>query len=215
MGGNEGNVGSVNEEVENSTEDGVNDADTNIMLQEEDENNDNDETEETEECEEKPSEVRRVGLRPKRSVTYDHRYDHTMTIILSQMSLGKGIKAFGDRAVDTTTKEFSQLDEKGVLIPKHFNELSKEERDEALPVVVLIKEKRSGEIKGRPCTDGRKQRLYIPPEDTNSPTVSTESLFLSCLIDAVEKRSVATCDIMGVYLNAEMVDKVYIVIRQK
>ena len=83
MGGNEGNVGSVNEEVENSTEDGVNDADTNIMLQEEDENNDNDETEETEECEEKPSEVRRVGLRPKRSVTYDHRYDHTMTIILS------------------------------------------------------------------------------------------------------------------------------------
>ena len=131
------------------------------------------------------------------------------------MSLGKGIKAFGDRAVDATTKEFSQLDEKGVLIPKHFNGLSNEERDEALPVVVLIKEKRSGEIKGRACTDGRKQRLYIPPEDTKSPTVSTESLFLSCLIDAVEKRSIATCDIVGAYLNAEMVDKVYIVIRQK
>ena len=31
----------------------------------------------------------------------------------------------------------------------------------------------------------------------------------------MEKRSVATCDIVGAYLNAEMVDKVYIVIRQK
>ena len=57
--------------------------------------------------------------------------------------------------------------------------------------------------------------MYIPPEDTTSPTVSMESLFLSCLIDAVEKRSVATCDIVGTYLNAERVDKVYIVIRRK
>ena len=64
------------------------------------------------------------------------------------MSLGKGIKAFGDRAVDATTKEFSQLYEKGVLIPKHFNELSKEERDEVLPVVVFIKEKRSADVRG-------------------------------------------------------------------
>ena len=83
MGGNEGNVGSVNEEVENSTEDGVNDAETNIILQEEEENNDHGETEETKECEETSSEVRRVGLRPKRPVTYDHRYDHTMAIILT------------------------------------------------------------------------------------------------------------------------------------
>ena len=129
-----------------------------------------------------------------------------MTIILSQISLGKGIKDFGNRAVDATTKEFSQLDDKGVLIPKHFTELGKEERDEA---------KRNGEIKGRTSVHGRKQRLCIPPKDTASLIVSTESLFLSCLIDAVEKRSVATCGIVGVYLNTEMVDKIYIVIRQK
>ena len=129
-----------------------------------------------------------------------------MAIILSQISLGKGIKDLRNRDVDATTKEFSQLDDKGVLIPKHFNELGKEEIDEA---------KRNGEIKGRAWVDGRKKRLYIPPKDTASPTVSTESLFLSCLIDVVEKISVATCGIVGAYLNTEMVDKVYIVIRQK
>ena len=38
---------------------------------------------------------------------------------------------------------------------------------------------------------------------------------MSCLVDAVEKRSIATCDIVGAFLNAEMMEKVYIVIRQK
>ena len=101
-GGNEENVGSVNKELENLAEGGVNDADSNIILQEEEENNDHGETEETKECEETSSEVRWVGLRPKRPVPY--RYDHTMAIILSQMRLGKGVKAFGDRAVVATTK---------------------------------------------------------------------------------------------------------------
>ena len=50
-GGNEENVGSVNEELENLAEDGVNDADSNIILQQEEENNDHGETEETEKCE--------------------------------------------------------------------------------------------------------------------------------------------------------------------
>ena len=79
----ENNVGSVEEELDNSVEDRVNDADTYIILQEEEENIAHGETEETEECEVTSLEVRRVGLIPKRPVTYDHRYDHTMTIILS------------------------------------------------------------------------------------------------------------------------------------
>ena len=107
-------MGSVDKELEKPVEDGINNADTDSILQEEnDDVIDDGETEETEECGEASSEVRRVGLRPKRSVTYDHRYDHTMAIILSQMSLGKGIKAFGSRAVDATKNEFSQLDDKG------------------------------------------------------------------------------------------------------
>ena len=72
------------------------------------------------------------------------------------MSVSKGLKGFGDRAADAVTKEFAQLDKLGVLTPKIFNDLSNDERKEALPAMVLIKEKRDGRINGRACTDGRR-----------------------------------------------------------
>ena len=95
------------------------------------------------------------GLRPKRTTTFDHRYNHTMAIVMTQMSIGKGIKQFDEKAVEAVTKEFAQLDEKGVLLPRQFSELNQEERTEALLVIVLIKEKRNGVIKGRAYADGK------------------------------------------------------------
>lgn len=59
---------------------------------------------------------RRGGLRLNKSVSYDH----IMKIVLSQMSVGKGLKQLGDRTVDAVTKDFAQLDGKGILIPVEF-----------------------------------------------------------------------------------------------
>jgi hypothetical protein len=50
---------------------------------------------------------------------------------------------------------------------------------------MFLKEKRCGKIKGRGCADGCKQREYLSKEDTSSPTVAIESVFLSCVIDVV------------------------------
>ena len=58
-------------------------------------------------------------------------------------------------------------------------------------------------IKGRVCADGRKQRDWISKEDTYSPTVSTEGLMLSCMINAMEFREVATADIPGAFLQTD------------
>ena len=55
------------------------------------------------------------------------------------------------------TKEFTRLDEKGVLLPRKFSELAQEEKTEALPAIVLIKENKNGVIKGYACVDGRKK----------------------------------------------------------
>ena len=55
--------------------------------------------------------------------------------------------------------------------------------------------------------------MSIPPEETTSPTVSADGLMLSCVLDAVEERFVATCDIVGAYFHVDMQDKVYMVIR--
>ena len=58
-------------------------------------------------------------------------------------------------------------------------------------------------IKGRGCADGRKQRDWLSKEDTLLPTVSTEGLMLSCMIDATEIRVVATADIPGAFLQTD------------
>ena len=57
---------------------------------------------------------------------------------------------------------------------------------------MFLKQKISGRIKGRGCADGRKQREFITKEESSAPTISTEAFFLTCIIDALEKRDVAT-----------------------
>jgi hypothetical protein len=53
------------------------------------------------------------------------------------------------------------------------------------------------------CTDGRGQRGDWSKQDTTSPTVSTESVFITSVIDAHEGRDVACFDIPGAFLHAD------------
>ena len=48
---------------------------------------------------------------------------------------------------------------------------------------MLLKQNRDGKIKGWTVSGGNKQRDYSPNEDFSSPTVATESVLLSCIID--------------------------------
>jgi hypothetical protein len=41
-------------------------------------------------------------------------------------------------------------------------------------------------------------------EDTNSPTVATESLMLTCIIDVIEGRDVVTVDLPGAFMQSDM-----------
>jgi hypothetical protein len=75
---------------------------------------------------------------------------------------------------------------------------------------MFIKEKRCGTIKGRGCADGRKQRLYKTKEETSSPTVRTESLLLSCVIDSKEQRQVITCDVPGAFMQVDVDEVVHV-----
>jgi hypothetical protein len=45
-------------------------------------------------------------------------------------------------------------------------------------------------------------------QETSSPTVATEALILTCVIDAIEGRDVATCDIPGAFMQSDMKGKV-------
>ena len=84
-----------------------------------------------------------------------------------------------------------------------------------LGTVQLIKAKKDGRIKGRACVNGSQQRRYTAEEDASSPTASTEALLITAAIDAAEQRYVATCDITGAFLKADMDDFVLIVLHDK
>ena len=118
-------------------------------------------------------------------------------MLLSQMGFNNGIKVFGQKSIDAVSKEMQQFYDIEVIIPKNPSQLTKEERHRALPYLMFLKEKRDSTIKDWGCADGRRQHLYMAKDQTSSPTISNEALFLTLTIDAKEVRDVATCDIPG------------------
>ena len=63
---------------------------------------------------------------------------------------------------------------------------------------MFLKKKRCGTIKG--CADGWKQRVYITKEESTSPTISMEAVFLTAIIDAWENHKVAVLDVPGAFM---------------
>jgi hypothetical protein len=72
---------------------------------------------------------------------------------------------------------------------------------------MFLKEKRNGKIKGRTVAGGNKQRDYISKEDASSPTVTTESVLLSCIFDAEEERDVAVVDTPNASIQTRVEDE--------
>ena len=69
---------------------------------------------------------------------------------------------------------------------------------------MFLKEKRDGAIKVRSVTGGNKQRDYISKEDAISPTVATEVVILSWIIDAEEERGVAVIDTPNAFIQTQV-----------
>ena len=133
--------------------------------------------------------------------------------VMTQMSVKKGFRKFGNRAVASMISELKQLhagamEGKPVVAPVWHKDTTAEQRRKALEAVGLIKEKRSGKIKGRVCANGKKQRWYLRgDEDFSSPTALLESITLTLVIEALEGRDVAVVDVPGAYLHAELRDE--------
>ena len=130
--------------------------------------------------------------------------------VMTQMTAKAGLKKHGALAETALLKEFSQqkdLDVWEILDPL---KLSYEEKMGALRALNLLKEKRNGDLKGRTVADGSKQKGMYPKSETASPTVSIAALLLTIIIDAYERRDVATADVAGAYLKATMTDRVII-----
>jgi hypothetical protein len=161
-------------------------------------------------------------LRPRRKVNYSHikvmrkpeDYSHYRnpssnlhasfeSTLMTQHSMKKGIKVFGQAGIDAVLSELKQLHDRKVLEPKSDDEMTDEDRKRSLQYLMFLKKNSSGKIKGRGCADGRKQREHIPKEDASSPTVAIEAVMLISVIDAKEGRDVATVDIPGAFMQVD------------
>ncbi len=102
--------------------------------------------------------------------------------------------------------EFSQLEDLNVYEPLDPSKLTRAQKKAAFWAINLIKEKRCGRLKGRTVANGRPQRNLYDKSETASPTVGTDALMVSIIVDAYERRDVATADIAGAYVKAYMKD---------
>jgi hypothetical protein len=155
--------------------------------------------------------VQRYGIRTKaynlcarKPRDYSHMHATLEETVMTQHSMKRGLTEFGDAGVEAVFKELQQLHDRKVLEPKNANHLTDDERHAALQYLMFLKKKRNGTIKGRGCADRRKQRAHTSKEEASSPTVAIEAVMLSCVTDAMERRDVATVDIPGAFMQADM-----------
>ena len=80
-----------------------------------------------------------------------------MCYVLQQYHLKACLKGFKEKGKEAVWSELNQTHTKMTFEPQHAHEMTRQQRKEALRALMCLKEKRSGKIKGRSCTDGRSQ----------------------------------------------------------
>jgi hypothetical protein len=126
--------------------------------------------------------------------------------VMTQLSLKSGLKEWGDKAYIAAESEMKQLHFRNTFKPMNWKELTDTQRQTMLESHMFLNKKRDGKIKGRTVAGGNKQRDNISKEDASSPTVATESVLLSCFIDAEEERDVAVIDIPNAFVQTHVED---------
>jgi hypothetical protein len=97
-----------------------------------------------------------------------------------------------------------------VAKPVDSKTLTKEQKRATLRYLMFLSKKRCGRVKAHRCTDGRKQRETTSKEEASAPTVAIESVMLSAIINAMEERDVATVDIPGAFMQADIDEVVHV-----
>jgi hypothetical protein len=136
-----------------------------------------------------------------------YRYSpEIVAIVMTQLSLKAALKQWGDDAKVAVEAEAKQLHWRNSFKPVHWKDLNNDRRKCILESHVFVKKKRSGVIKARKVAGGNKQRDFISKESASSPTVATESVLLTSMIDSLEGRDVAIVDIPNAFIQTVVED---------
>ena len=103
---------------------------------------------------------------------------------------------------------------RNIFVPKHWEDLTPKHESNILELFIFVQEKTSGVDKGRLVINGAMKRGHVTKEEASLPTAFTESIILTSIVDAKERRDVATVDIPNAFSQTVMTDaeKDYLVI---
>ena len=110
-------------------------------------------------------------------------YRYCTGVVFMQMSAKAGLRKHGVDTEKALMREFMQLMDMDVMDPQKANELTAKQKQEALGMLNMIKEKRNHtpevpDLKGRACVDGRPQKTRYTKEETASPTMSNDAFMI-------------------------------------
>jgi hypothetical protein len=146
---------------------------------------------------------------PQLGTTYlkDETYQHNLLVafaFLQQLLVKAALKQWGSDAGMAGQKEVGQLHWRDTFVPKQWTDLSADERSKILESHMFIVRKQSRETKARLVGSGNKQCDYLSKEKSSSPTAATESVLLTSIVNAAEKRDVAIVDIPYVFIQTRV-----------
>ena len=124
-----------------------------------------------------------------------------------QYMLKKGLKVFGDKGSQATSKELDQLHKRNCFTPIAIADLTQSEKRKAMEALMFLTEKRDKTVKGRMVYNGKPTREWLDKEDSASPTVALESIMLTAVIDAKEERDVMSADVSNAFIQTPMPER--------
>lgn len=118
----------------------------------------------------------------------------------------KGLDLWGEHGVVVIEKKIKQFHNIGMINSIDSQAMTRKEKNLALSYLMLLKEKRIGNIKRRGVADGRKQQLWKRKEETAVSAVIIESKMLIYTINTKEDRDVEIVDIHRAFLQIKSKD---------
>jgi hypothetical protein len=130
-------------------------------------------------------------------------YGYNQSVAFSfmpQLLAKSALREWGDDARAAGEKEVNQLHWREMFVPKRMSELTPEQQAKILQSHMFIGQKQTGETKVRMVAGGNTQRGHVTKEESSSPTVSTEAVLLTSIVDAREGIDVAVVDIPNAFI---------------
>ena len=134
------------------------------------------------------------------------------------LTISQATQVAGYSATQAMVKEMLQMHELGVFQPILWTSLTPAQRVEVIPCKLFLKEKifpdgTFDKWKARLVAGGHRMDRTIYAGKTSSPTVETTAVFIEVALAASEARAIATVDFPGAFLQAEMPDDQFVVVR--